>query len=45
MSYSEIVKYYMDACNILLLDRFLNEVKKINNNTLLLYQKDNKMNN
>ena len=39
MSYSEIVKYHMVVCNILLLDKFLSEIKKLSLNTLLISQK------
>ena len=39
MSYSEIVKYHMVVCNILLLDKFLSEIKKLSPNTLLISQK------
>ena len=39
MSYSEIVKYHMVVCNILLLDKFLSEIKKFSPNTLLISQK------
>jgi len=39
MSYSEIVKYHMVVCNILLLDKFLSEIKKLSPNTLLISKK------
>ena len=36
MSYSDIVKYHMDSCNILLLQKFIDELKRLGENTLLI---------
>ena len=29
MSYSEIVKYHMESCHILLLNKFMNELQRL----------------